>query len=141
MIIERLSEKDFVILHNDLVKNGFVCMQSDDSAIVHDYLKEGMSVRYVVASEGFFPPEMEIKFSKDELDKEQLESRMKLELTGLDVYFSSIEGNIAFKEELLKSEKDMEDAKHLRIIYEGKFDEKKINLIKEKIRRLRLNER
>jgi len=82
---------------------------------------------------------MEIKFAKDELDNEQLNSRTKLPLTKLDIYFSSIEGNIAFKEELLKSQKDLEDAKHLRIIYEGKFDEDKINEIKRKIRRIKLN--
>ena len=138
MIVEKLSKEEFAKLHEDLVGNGFVCMQSDNAGTIYDYLKEGMSVRYVLDSEGFFPPEMEIKFAKDELDEEQLESRQKLELTGLDVYFSSIEGNIAFKEELLTADKDMEDAKHLRIIYEGKFDEEKINLIKEKIKRLRL---
>ncbi|MCX6706718.1 MAG: hypothetical protein NT001_01095, partial [Candidatus Woesearchaeota archaeon] len=29
MIIERISKEEFVKLHKDLVKNGFVCMQSD----------------------------------------------------------------------------------------------------------------
>ena len=59
-------------------------------------------------------------------------------MTGIDAYFSSIEGNIAFKEELLKSDKDMEDARHLRIIYKGKIDENKIEKIKKEIKRLRL---
>ena len=81
---------------------------------------------------------MEIKFSKDKLDEEQLETRQKLEFTGLNVYFSSIESNIAFKEELLKAEKDLEDARHLRIIYEGKIDEDKINKIKAQIGLYRL---
>ena len=49
--------------------------------------------------------------------------------------------NIAFKEELLKSEKDMEDAKHLRIVYADKLDESEINKIKKEIKRLRLDER
>lgn len=142
MIIEKLSRDKFEGLHEDLVKAGFKCIQSDDARIIYDtYLIEGDSVRYVYDQEGLFPPEMEIKFAKDELDKEQLDSRQKFELTGLDVYFSSIEGNIAFKEELLKSDKDIEDAKHLRIIYEGKINENKINDIKEKIKRLRINER
>ena len=97
-----------------------------------------MSVRYVLKSEGYFPPEMKIKFPKDSLDEEQLKERVKLPLTGLNLYFSSIESNIAFKEELLKSDKDMEDARHLRIIYQGKFDEGKINKIKKRIEELRL---
>ena len=139
MIIEKTTEKNFIALHEDLTNHGFVCIQSDNpEEIYNDYLRNKMGVRYVLKSEGYFPPEMEIKFAKDFLDEEQLKERVKFPLTGLDIYFSSIESNIAFKEELLKSDKDMEDARHLRIIYKGKFDEDKINKIKEKIRELRL---
>ena len=81
---------------------------------------------------------MEIKFVKDELDLLQLSTRQKLPLSGLDVWFSSIEMNIAFKEELLKSDKDLEDAKHLRIIYEDKINESFIKDIKKMIRKYRL---
>ena len=140
MIVEKLNKEQFINLHKDLIKGGFVCIQSDSADSIYvDYLSNGDSVRYVTQDKNFFPPEMEIKFAKDELDNEQLNSRTKLPLTKLDIYFSSIEGNIAFKEELLKSQKDLEEAKHLRIIYEGKFDEDKINEIKRKIRRIKLN--
>jgi hypothetical protein len=138
MIIEKIKEEEFIELHNDLIENGFECIQSSDSKIIYEnYLQKGIGIRYVWKSEGHFPPEMEIKLVKDELDEEQLNTRTKFPLTGLDVYFSSIEGNIAFKEELLASQKDIEDARHLRIIYEEDINEKKINLIKEKIRKFR----
>ncbi len=137
MIIEKLDFKNFKNFHIDLIKSGFECVQSSNpNTVYYDYLIRGDSVRYTRKSE--FLPEMEIKFTKDELDKEQLESRTKLPFTELDVYFSSIEGNIAFKEELLGAEKDVEDAKHLRIIYKGKIDEDKINKIKKGIREIRL---
>ena len=140
MIIEKINFEQFKKLHEDLVDNCFECMQSGNPHdIYYNYLSNGDSVRYTKTGE--FLPEMEVKFAKDELDKEQLKARIKLPLTQLNVYFSSIEGNIAFKEELLKADKDLEDARHLRIIYKGKTDENKINKIKEKIRRLRLNER
>ena len=117
-------------------------MQSDNPDKIYEtYLLKGDSVRYVRDEEGMFPPEMEIKFAKDELDEEQLRERIKMPLTGLSVYFSSIESNIAFKEEYLKTDKDLEDAKHLRIIYEEQIDEEKINKIKQKIKELRYNER
>lgn len=142
MIMEDISKDKFLMLHEELVKGGFVCIQSENPERVYeDYLKKGDSVRYVIDEEGFFPPEMEIKFAKDEIDREQINSRQKFELTGLDVYFSPIEANIAFKEEALKSPKDLEDAKHLRLIYQGKIDESEIERTKEKIRRFRLNER
>jgi hypothetical protein len=141
MIIEKMQFDSFKKLHDDLINNHFVCIQSDKSEEIYErYLLKGDSVRYVWNKEGYFPPEMEIKFAKDELDIEQIKTRVKLPLTRLNIFFSTIEDNIAFKEELLKSDKDMEDAKHLRIIYEESLDEDKINKIKEKIKRLRLNE-
>ena len=137
MIIERISKEKFAELHNDLKKAGFECIQSENNAVIYnDYLEKDISVRYV--RKGEMLPEMEVKFVKDELDEYQLETRKKLDFTGLDVYFSSVEMNIAFKEELLKSDKDIEDARHLRIIYKGELDEAEIEKIKKKIQVFRL---
>jgi len=135
MIIEKISMERFILLHSNLASKGFECIQSDNVNEIFDYLNSGVSIRY--RKKGEFLPEMEVKFAKDELDEYQLKNRKKLEFTGVDVYFSPIEGNIAFKEELLKSNKDLEDARYLRIIYEGKIDEKEIEKIKKEIRRLR----
>jgi len=137
MIIDRMSFGDFVEMHNDLIKGGFECLQSSKPDEIYGYLDKGDSVRYVRKGT-FLPPEMEIKFAKDEIDRIQLDTRKKLPFTGLDVWFSSIEMNIAFKEELLASDKDKEDARHLRIIYADEIDEGFINEIKDKIRKLRL---
>ncbi len=137
MIIEKIPFDKFKELHADLVKNGFECLQSSKEGEVYDYLSKGDSVRYVRKGT-FLPPEMEIKFPKDEIDNLQLATRKKLDLTGLDIWFSSIEMNIAFKEELLKTDKDIEDAKHLRIIYKDDIDGSFIREIKEKIKKLRL---
>lgn len=137
MIIERLPKEMFSRMHADLVRKGFECIQSSDSDVLYqNYLSKNLSIRYV--KKGTHIPEMELKLSKDALDEYQLKTRKKLPFTGLGLYFSSIEMNIAFKEELLKSEKDMEDARHLRIVYEGKTDEKEIKKIKEMIQRMRL---
>ena len=81
---------------------------------------------------------MEIKFSKDILDELQIKKRKKIPLTGLDIWFSSIEMNIAFKEELLKSEKDLKDAEHLRKVFSESIKEKEVEGIKTLIRNLRL---
>jgi len=141
MIIEKIEKDKFILMHKELRNNGFICIQSDNPELIYeDYLDKGDSVRYVRDEKGMFPPEMEIKFAKDILDKEQLNERIKLGFTGLDIYFSGIEANIAFKEELLASQKDIEDARHLRIIYEEKLNENKINEIKDKIKKLRLKD-
>jgi len=135
MIIERMSKDKFIIMHNELELAAFECMQSDNPEVIYDdYLNDNLSVRYV--KKGSFIPEMELKFTKNSLDDYQIKTRTKLPLTGLDFYFSSIEMNLAFKEELLKSEKDLEDAHHLRIIYSDIIDENEISKIKAEIRRL-----
>ena len=88
MIIPRLSVHQFLKIHEDLITNNFVCVQSDNPQIVYDYLKDNISVRYTYRN---IPvPEMEIKFAKDNLDEYQLKTKQKLPLTGLDVWFSSI---------------------------------------------------
>ena len=81
---------------------------------------------------------MEVKFAKDDLDYYQIKTKIKIPLTNVDVWFGSINMNIAFKEELLKSPKDIEDSKHLRIVYSEFVDESEIRKIKEMIRGYRL---
>lgn len=136
MIIERLAFDKFKPLFLDLTKQGFVCMQSSDAEEVYSYLKENISVRFTWKDKAL--PEMEVKLAKDILDEYQLKNRVKLELTGLNVWFSNVNVNIAFKEELLKSPKDLEDAEHLRIVYAEQVNEEEIQSVKLLIRRFRL---
>ena len=138
MIIPKIDKELFLKIHKDLIKNEFVCTQTDNpESIYDDYLKDNSSVRYVLKDKPL--PEMEIKFAKDELDTYQLKTRIKLPLTGLDIWFSSINMNISFKEELLKSDKDLEDARYLRIVYPELINEKEINKIKYMIKKMRLS--
>ncbi len=137
MIIDRIGLESFRALHKDLEKGGFECIQgSSAESLYRDYLSEDCSIRYV--RKGAYVPELELKLAKDALDEDQLENRKKLPLTGLDIFFSSIETNIAFKEELLKSDKDLEDARHLRIIYSDSLNEKEIIRLKGMIRAIKL---
>ena len=138
MIIERIDKKKFGELHDDLIENDFECLQSPKMEDIYEYLEAGDSIRYV-RKNTFLPPEMEIKFCKDKIDEMQLKTRRKFEFTGLDIWFSSIEMNVAFKEEYLGTDKDMEDAQHLRIIYRDSLDEKEIQKIKIMIKILRKN--
>lgn len=138
MIIEKMPKDEFISLHDDLDKKGFECMQSSIGEDVFEYLSNGDNVRYTRKENKLFPPEMDIHFSKDELDELQLKERQMIDFTGVDIWFSSVEFNIAFKEELLKDNKDMEDARHLRIIFKDTFSEEKVNKIKDMIKLLRL---
>jgi len=141
MIIEKISKEKFIQLHEDLIKAGFQCIQSDyPEKLYEEYLTKGISIRYTLKDNNFAPPEMEVKFVKDILDEKQLKERQRLPLTGLNIYFSSIESNIAFKEEYLGTEKDLEDARHLRIVYKGKLNINQIDNIKKDIIKFRKQE-
>lgn len=135
IIVERLSPERFTQLHDDLVRRGFVCMQSDEPRVIYGYLMDKTSVRY---TDKTIPlPEMEIKFARDVIDDYQLQHRVRLPMTQLQVWFASVESTIAFKEEYLKSDKDIEDAQHLRAVYAGEISEDEISHIKKLIRRHR----
>lgn len=136
LIIEKISKEKFIELHKDLTSNNFECIQTENSEIIYSqYLKNKTSVRYV--RKGEFLPEMELKMARDELDNYQIKTKIKIPESGLNIYFSSIEMNIAFKEEALKSDKDLEDAKHLRILFEDKLGQEEIMKIKKMIRTYR----
>ncbi len=135
MIIERISKAQFEVLFRELEQNGFVCMQSGSPEEAYGYLKDNMPLRFTKKDKPI--PEMEVKFAKDRLDYYQLGQRIKLPLTGLNVWFGNININIAFKEELLKSPKDLEDARHLRIVFKEMVDELEIKEVKKMLKELR----
>ncbi len=136
IIIRKIDFEKFKKMHEDLIKHDFVCIQSKDEREIFDYLSEKISVRYVLKSQPI--PQIELKFEKDELDDYQFKTKEKLQLTGTNVWFGSVNMNVAFKEELLKSDKDLEDARYLRLVYKEKIKENEIKKIKDMIRRLRL---
>jgi hypothetical protein len=137
IIVEKVSKDAFKEMHARITKAGFECIQSGDpEELYDDYLSGNLSIRYV--RKGGHLPQMEFKLSRDPLDEYQLKTRKKLPFTGTGLYFSSIEMNIAFKEELLKTQKDIDDADHLRLVYKNGIDEKEVERIKSMIRRFRL---
>ena len=136
LIIEQINIEQFKKLHKDLTENKFECLQSSNPVEIHNYLMNNIAVRYV--RDNIYIPNIELKFPKDFLDKYQLKTRKKIDFTDIDVFFGSIEACIAFKEELLRSPKDLKDARHLRIVYSEEIKEDEIDNVKTLIRKYRL---
>ncbi len=137
IIIEPINLATYLELHEELKQKDFFCLQSSDPHTIYNmYLRDKIPVRFIKNDN--LIPNIELKFAKDELDEYQLQTKKKIEFTEMDVYFSSIEANIAFKEELLKTPKDFDDAKHLRIVYSEVLDEHEIEKIKKMIKKFRL---
>ncbi len=136
IIMESIEYESFIELFAELQKNNFTCLQSSDPREIYKYLIEAMPIR--ILREEKLIPNIELKFVKDVLDEYQMKTRKIVEFIDRNIYFSSVEANIAFKEELLKSPKDLDDAKHLRITYYEIINEEEIEKLKEMIRKYRL---
>jgi len=123
VFIESVTAGTFEQLWNRLASD-FECINSANAsdAFKH-YLNEHLALRF--AYRGAFIPNMEVKFPKRELDQYTLENRLEVILNGKPLYISNLELQIAFKL-YLGSEKDLEDALHLWLLFKGHLDSEKL---------------
>lgn len=134
IIIPKQSQKEFISLHKDLLKK-FEALETDNVNDIYERLAEGLNIRYIYKNQ--LLPNMELKFTKDKVDEVGLLNRIKIPSTNLDIWFAPITSTIAFKETILTSQKDMEDAIHLRKTFEKELDEEEINYFKKIIDEVR----
>ena len=138
IFIKKISKENFYLLYNDLISNGFWCINSDNPETLFDYLKENLAIRF---ARGKIPlPNMEVKFPKDKLDEDAFEDSIRVKLPNGEIKISSIERHIAFKKYFLGSEKDDEDALHIEELFKEDIDYEKIKKLHELLK-LRKNER
>ena len=129
IFIKKISKETFYLLYNDLVSNGFWCINSDNPDALFDYLKENLAIRF---ARGKIPlPNMEMKFPKDKLDEDAFEDSIRVKLPNGEIKISSIERHIAFKKYFLGSEKDDEDALHIEELFKEDIDYEKIKKLHE----------
>lgn len=112
LIMPMMPPNKFDSLFKELTANGFYCLNAEDSSEAYDYLKDKIAVR--MAKTGTVIPNMELKFAKNQIDMLSLRQILKVKLNGEEIIISSLEMQIAFKEKVLKSPKDIEDARHIR---------------------------
>lgn len=131
VLIHSITEKKFEEFWKEMEKK-FWCLNSTSSAHAFALLKENLSIR--IARKNEIIPNIELRFCKSKADFETLKERIKVILGKEEIYISPIELQIAYKEEKLKSKKDIEDALHLRKIFSEIISEKKIKKYKEMIK-------
>ncbi len=125
LLLTPLNESAFLTLHKRLIQAGFWCLNDEDPhALFKEYLKEG-AIRY--ADKGTAIPNMELKFAKDTLDHITLDAAITVHLGGVPLRISQIELQIAYKQHILKSPKDLEDAKHLLLVLEEWISKEKLH--------------
>ncbi len=133
VIIPKKSKEEFDKLLKDIIDDGYWCINTEDIEEMYDLLKTGHSIR--IAKDGEVSPNFEIKFSKSESDFEALANPMEISVRNDSVKIAPLELQIAYKEVVLKSEKDMEDAKHIRVVAGKHIDKKLIDEYKKRLRK------
>ncbi len=127
LFIAPMSKEQFQALYDDLLKNWFWSIISDSADELYSTLQEKLSIRF--AEKGKVFPNMEVKFVRDVLDRITLQSKVKVMTKGGDLFVGNIEQQIAYKKFILMSQKDLEDARHLQLLFG--IDDHNINKYKE----------
>ena len=114
VIIPRMNFHDFSLLLKELKEHYFYCLNAESDKLIFEYLDEKYAIRF--AKRGTVIPNIELKFSKSKIDELTLNKTITVRMAGQELIISHLELQIAFKEQILKSPKDIEDARHIRNI-------------------------
>jgi len=132
IIIPKMDKVKINELYKDLIKKGYWCINSGDIEDVYKILTEKSSIRFAVKPG--FSPNFEIKFAKNEYDLIALKEPVIIQIGNEQIKTSFLELQIAYKEEILTTNKDMEDAQFLRDISKGFINEALIREYKKRLR-------
>jgi hypothetical protein len=117
VLVPVMEQARFDKLLNDLKKSGFWCYQGETAKEVYPYIKDRTSIRF--ARTGGIFPNMEF-IPIDETKKAkffEFKHPQKMRVHDFEFNVPPIEFEILYKEIILKSKKDIEDARHLRAIF------------------------
>jgi hypothetical protein len=120
IIIEKMGEEEFYTLYSELTKKGYWCINAKSRRTAYNTLADGLRIRF--ARRGSLIPNAELKFAKRELEREIFMDNIKVILGKDEVIIPRMEQQIAYKEVFLGSQKDIEDAEHLRRVFKDKID-------------------
>jgi len=124
LFIKKIDKNKFLKLYEDLIKNSYWCLNSDSPEEIYDYLIDNLAVRFAKKDETI--PNFEVKFPKTKIDEETFKDCIAVKMPEGSIKISSLEIQIAFKKYYLKSDKDLEDAKHIEHIFKDKIDIEKV---------------
>jgi hypothetical protein len=129
IIVEKMSKNEFYNFYSDLEKNDYWCVNIENKDEMMKMLEDGLAVRF--AKKRNIIPNVEFKFVKNSLEKDAIKTSLNVIMPIGKIKISNIELQIAYKEKILKSDKDLEDAKHLETVFKDKIN----NKLLEKYRR------
>jgi hypothetical protein len=122
VLVEKIPKNKFYDFYSDLQKNGYWCINIENRDEILRMLLDGFAVRF--AKKQNIIPNIEFKFVKNSVEKNAIKTSLEVIMSIGRMKISNIELQIAYKEKVLKSDKDLEDAKHLETVFKDKIDNK-----------------
>ena len=131
IFIKPLAKETLSKLYTDLKEHGFWCLNAEQVEDIDEYLRDGIAIRFARTGETI--PNFEVKFTVKRIDGEIFNDDLIVETTAGPLHISSLERQIAFKKYYLKSDKDLEDARHLEQLFKEQISSEKIKKYKDLI--------
>ena len=122
ILVKKMSKSKFYDFYSDLQKNGYWCINVESKDEILKMARDGFAVRF--AKKRNVIPNIEFKFVKNSLEKNAIKTSLDVIMPTGKIKISNIELQIAYKEKILKSDKDLEDAKHLEMVLKEKINNK-----------------
>lgn len=125
VFIDHIDEQTFIRFYNELVKENYYFLNPEDEHGLYEMLTENLGIR--AAKKESIIPNIEMKFTKDDIDRFTMENRMEVHVANTNRFFIALlEVEIPYKL-YLGSEKDIEDAVYLWEIFQKYINKKLIH--------------
>jgi hypothetical protein len=134
ILVPVLDKITFEGLFAKLKKHKFWCYQGDSSESVYEYVKNLQSIRFAKENQMF--PNMEVIFITESKKAKHYEFThpQKIKIKNFEFKIPPLEFEILYKEIILAGKKDLEDARHLRNVFQEILKEDKFKECEEIIR-------
>ena len=139
ILVPKIKFAKFKEMFNELIKSEYECANTTNIDEAYKMLDD-FAIRFF--KKGCPRPNMEFKIIKTDLDRYSFENRIKVVLKEKTLFISPLEMQIAYKlflaadgtDEELSSDKDIEDAKHIYLLFKDKINKGELLLLLDKLK-------
>jgi len=117
IFINDISQIDFKRFYNESMEDGYEFNVDNPDDLYNEYLYDNISINMWKKNLPLI--RLEIKLANKSSQKSVIKNKIKIFYNSDYLYFSPIEYQIAYKKLILKSDKDLEDARHLEIVFKN----------------------
>ena len=117
IFIKKTNFNEFSKMAGEFNSKGFEFHIDDKKSLYFDYLAKRLPINVWRKNFPLLRLEIKIAFKKSQL--EAFSNPVTVSFGGKKLTFAQIESQIAYKRYILKSEKDLEDARHLELVFKG----------------------